>query len=225
MKTLILLVLSVTFLNSCASENQQKALDEVAKTYNATTGFSKGFHNDVTYFKISVGNSDILDSLEVISTASNIALMVYDNFSEEEKKDYSHIEVEISKKNNPKNVVIRNYEVSTLAAPNKQSKIFDNFSNAVKSGDYQLMASLIDPQYRNADDADYIKKYLQKFIDENGKITEFKRTGYGLRVFENKTTNYEFTGFFIFENNKRLHYNLQTYDDVNSQYIYGFNID
>lgn len=225
MKTLILLLLSATLLSSCASENQQKALDEVAKTYNATTGFTKGFNNDITYFRITVADSDVINDAEVVSAASNIALIVYDHFTEEEKKDYTHIEVEISKKSNPDDKMTRNYEVSTLVAPTKQAKIFDNFSNAVKSGDFQLMASLIDPQYRKADDAETIKSYIQKFIDENGKITEFRRTGYGLRVFDNNTTNYEFTGFFVFENNKHLSYNLQTYDDINSQYIYGFHID
>lgn len=225
MKTLILLLLSVTLLSSCASENQQKALDEVAKTYNATTGFTKGFSNDITYFRITVADSDIIDDAQVVSAASNIALMVYDNFTEEERKDYTHIEVEISKKSNPNDKITRNYEVSTLVAPNKQAKIFDNFSNAVKSGDFQLMASLIDPQYRKAEDAETIKTYIQKFIDDNGKIIEFRRTGYGLRVFDNNTTNYEFTGIFVFENNKHLNYNVQTYDDVNSQYIYGFHID
>lgn len=229
MKKSLSFLLFSFLLMSCASENQQKALAKVAEVYGAKTGFSKGFSTSVgqekiTYFRIKVSDSDIIENLIPENVASNIAIMVYDDLAEDEKKDYTHIEVEITKKDTTQKKVLRNFKVEELKNPAKQVAIFETLSNAVKNNDFQLMANLIEPQYRQPQTAEKMATYFKNFISQNGKIDSYKRTQFGLRTVDG-IGYYVYSGFFIFKNGKHLNYNIETHSDTNNQYVTNLHVD
>ncbi len=230
MKKTLLIFTVALLLVSCASKNQKAVLDEVARVYNAKTGFSKGFNKtagkaSITYFKIKLSESDIIESMETNHAAANIAVMLYNNFTDEERKEYTHIEVAITRKDSSdKTTKGRIFTIAELKAPGQQAKLFDSFAVAVVNQNYNLAANLIDSQYRKPTTTEEMKSYLSKKIEKQGKIKEFKRTGFALRtVDENK--HFVFSGFFIFEDNKELPCYVETYNDPELKYLYNFHID
>lgn len=226
----VLSILCFSFLlMSCASENQQKALAKVADVYNAKTGFSKGFSTSVgqekiTYFRIKVSDSDIIENLILENVASNVAIMVYNDLTEEEKKDYTNIEVEITKKDTTQEKVLRNFKLEELANPAKQVTVFETLSNAVMNNDFELMANLIEPQYRQPQTAEKMSAYFKNFSSQNGKIESYKRTQFALRNIDG-VSYYVYSGFFLFENGKHLNYNLETHSDINNKYVTNIHVD
>lgn len=229
MKNLIYVLAVSLLILSCVSENQQKALDEIALVYDAKTSYSKGVSKSVgdktvSYFRVLVSESDIIDSMRPEIAAGNIALMVYANFNDEEKKKITHVEVDIIPKSDPKNNVMRSFLVEELEVPYLQSRIFDNFSKVIINNDFVAMAAMIDPQYRHPEDADNISAYIHQHIAVNGPIKEYRRLGYGLQIFEDKTQNFQYNGHFVFENDEKLNYAVETYDKANNDYIYRFEI-
>ena len=230
MKKILYSIISVLLLGSCASKNQKEALDEVARVYSAKTDFSKGFNKNagqpaVNYFKIKVSGSPIIDSMEANKAAANIALMLYDKFTEAERKDYTYIEVEIVKNDPAQKGANRIFPIGDLAAPDQQVGLFKSFSNDILNQDYNAAASLIDSPYRKPASAGQIKDYITKFVKKEGKINTYKRTGFTLGTTDDGKRYYIFSGFFIFENNKHLNYYVETYDDVHNRYLFDFHID
>tara|TARA_R110002074_G_scaffold209113_5_gene378052 strand:- start:1763 stop:2056 length:294 start_codon:yes stop_codon:yes gene_type:complete len=93
---LIKLFFIAILMVGCASETQQKGLDEVAEIYDAKVSYSKGFSSSlgkktVKRFNVKLSDSKSLDSLPIAESSANIALTVFKNFDDDEKNSYTHI--------------------------------------------------------------------------------------------------------------------------------------
>ncbi len=227
MKQFIYLCILSFFIAGCATENQQKALDEVANNYEAKTGFVKGFSNKageqkIVYFRINVSESEVLEKLNAEHAASNIAVIVVKNLTPEELKKYTHIEVEIKKSGD---TYTRHYEIGTLNVPAAQFQLFESFSNNMIQGNYKEATALVDPRYQKDTDSETIEKYMTPFIDENGSIVKFISTEFNYRIYDEIDTTYLYKGKFVFPNGKTLAYQVETYENNSQQHIFSFNID
>ena len=229
MKKIIITVFIALVFIGCATENQQKALDEIAKNYQAKTGFVKGFSNNIgessrVFFKINVSESDIIQTLNPEHAASNIALIAVKNIPQDELKKYTHIEVEIKQKQSG-DIITRIFEIGEIMAPSVQSQIAEKFSNYLIQSEYKLLTDMIDPQYKKPEDQENIKNYIDQFIQENGAIESFYSTEFKYTIYEDNFKVNTFKGRFVFANGKTLGYQVQTYEDTANSYIYSFNID
>lgn len=220
-------ILSI-LLAGCATENQQKALDEIAKNYEAKTGFVKGFSNKagestIVYFRINISDSEVIENLNPEHTASNIAIIAVKNMTPEDLKKYTHIEVEI--KNRAGDIITRNFEIGTLLMPVAQFNLFERFSNSMLQSNFTEATALVDSQYQNETDSETIEAYMSPFIEENGNIVKYISTEFNYRIYEESDRTFLYKGKFVFPNGKTLGYQVETYENPSQPYIYSFKID
>ncbi len=206
MKTNLTLILLSLFLHSCASDNEKKALDEVAKIYNATTSYSKNYSSSVgsksiKEFNINVSNSSILDTLPKAPAASNIAMVTYNNWNDDEKKDYTSVNVAlISKK---KDTTKFKYDVSVLRDAAPKTKVFNEFSNSIVAKKYKALDKYKDDKFIPQSLAEFVQKNISKREKAYGVLEDFKPT---LILEGNKKNIIQPVGVLIFKNGKRVRF-------------------
>ncbi len=206
MKTYIIVMLLSLFLLSCASDNEKKALDEVAKIYNATTSYSKNFrssagHKTIKEFNINVSNSSLLDTLPKGPAASNIAIVTYNNWNDDEKKDYTAINVAlISEK---KDTTKFKYDVSVLREVAPKAKVFNEFSKDIIAKKYKALDKYKDNKFIPQSLTDFMQKNIATREKTYGALVDFKPT----LILEGKKKNIiQPVGVLIFKNGKRVRF-------------------
>ncbi len=230
MKALLNLSFCSMFIFGCASETQQKSLEKISEVYETKTSYSKGVVKNagnptISYFKVTVTSSPVIEKLVPEVASTNIALMVFEDLTDKEKQKLTHIDVEIVSSDGSSEKNLRRYSLLELENPKIQSEIFSQFSQKLIAQEYEEMIQLIDPQFQREDDASVIKNHIDKLIAKNGKITGFRRTGLGMRILENNEKRYEFIGLLVFENGVTGNYLVQTYLEASNKTIYRFHIN
>ncbi len=222
----IIIIVSISFLISCVSESQQNGLDNIAKHYNATTAFSKGFYTKknktINYFTITVSNSKMIDTLRADVTLSNIAMMLLDSFTDEEQEKYDFIKVTyISKAGDTLNY---KYPPKILKQGLDQVTIFTDFSDKVVIGNYIDAALMLDPKFQKKNTAVQFKNYMNMLTKKHGKITGYKRLGFGA-LSEKGMDLFQFDGFLTFADSYKRPYVITLTKDVKNNYVMGYNFD
>lgn len=211
---------------SCASDTQQKGLDSIAKHYNATTSFSKGFNtknNKTTrYFQIIISNSKMLDSLRADVTLSHVALMLLGNFTEEEKENYDLIKVAYINKS--QDTIKYRYPIQVLKQGLDQVALFTEFSDKVVAGKYTDAVSMLDPKLLDKNTALQFKNYMKNLIAKHGKIIGYKRLGFGA-LSENGVDLFQFNGYLSFADYYKKPYIITMTKDVTNDYVMGYNFN
>jgi len=216
MKTNLILILISLFLLSCASENEKKALDEIANIYSATTSYSKNFnasagHKTIKEFNVNISNSSILDTLPKAPAASNIAMVTYNNFNKKEKENYTAINVAlISKK---KDTTKFQYNISVLKSAAPKATVFNEFSQNIVDKKY----SVLDKYKDDTSIPQSISGFMQKNIEQRekayGTLERFKPT----LIMEGKSGNtLQLVGVLVFKNGKTIRY-YAVFDKANGK--------
>lgn len=224
------LLAAILVFTGCASENQKTALRKVADIYGTKTTHAKGVHTSNNgpaskYFKITLGYSDLVNSLSTGEVTANIALTVYENLSEKEKENLTQIQVELAVKDSTGKNVFRVFQLSDLAPPARQAWIFDAFSDACVSGDYEALIQLVKPSSRNEEVALIASDYFRNAIEKNGKVTGYKRTGLYLFILDSGERRFVYKGLLIFENGKEVEYTVQTFENPDTPYLSDYHLN
>lgn len=225
MKT-ILIIISISFLASCASDTQQKGLDNIAKHYDATTAFSKGFNtknNKTTrYFQIIISNSKMLDSLRPDVTLSHIAMMLLSDLTEEEQDNYNFIKVAYI--NNSQDTIKYRYPIQVLKQGIDQVALFTEFSDKVVAEKYTDAVSMLDPLLLEKNTAIQFENYIKNLTAKHGKVIGYKRLGFGA-LSENGVDLFQFNGYLSFADYYKKPYIITMTKDVANDYIMGYNFN
>lgn len=213
---------------SCASENQQKGLDLIAKHYHTETSFSKGFETNAgkssSRFNIKVSNSPMLDTLRQDITASNIALMLYESFTEDERDDYDFINVELMQ-DSLQDPVKALYDIKELSSALDQVAIFTNFSENLLQKNYNSIAQNIADRYQNPKLAGNLEVFMNGLHKAHGNLIEYKRIGFGIYTKPNNEKLFHYSGHLKFVDGYIRPYMLTTSMKVNNDYIEGYKLD
>jgi len=213
---------------SCASKTEKKALDVIADHYGAKTSYSKGFNKNageatVKSFSIKVSDSKMIDSLDANIVCANIALMLYENFTPEEKGEYTQIQVDLTQTG--KEEANRVFEPSLLDIGVEKSQMFQAFSDNIKNGDYDAVVEMVDPKYMVENLALRLKKYVDQLKDEHGEIVGYKRLGFGEMIYQDgKSPNYDFSGQFEFEDGYRRSYFVLVPETKGDDLVQGYSM-
>ncbi|GHC49598.1 hypothetical protein [Ulvibacter litoralis] len=201
MKLFIPFLLALLVL-SCASETEQKSLNQIAEIYKAKTAYSKGFNSNVgektiRNFKITASESKLLDSLRPELSSSNIALLVYEGFTSEEKETYDEIKVDIL--NLKKDTASFVFQLPVLEKLSKKSTAFKQFSENILLRKYNLLDSI-----KNA--ADFktpISKSIEDLMQKNEAVFGELITYCPISLAETEdeiSGIYQYRGLFIYKN-------------------------
>ncbi|KQC30881.1 hypothetical protein [Flagellimonas eckloniae] len=227
MKTHITLILTLAMI-SCASENQQKGLDLIAKHYHTETSFSKGFKTNAgkttSRFNIKVSNSPMLDTLRQDITASNIALMLYESFTEDEKDDYDFINVELQKDSLEESHKAL-YDIQQLSRALDQAAIFTNFSENLLQKNYNGIVQNIADRYQNPKLAGNLEAFMNGLYKAHGNLIEYKRIGFGIYTKPNNEKLFHYSGHLKFADGYIRPFILTTSMNVSNDYIEGYKLD
>ncbi|MAP55456.1 hypothetical protein [Altibacter sp.] len=142
---LLTIILLALIKVSCASETEKKSLNSVEEIYGATTAYSKKSSFDVAQgtkkeFNIVVSNSKMIDTLPPTVTSGNIALLVFEGLSEEEKKAYNGISVDLI--NSKQDSASYFYPSELLESLVTKSGNFKRFSESIVNGNFGKLDAL-----------------------------------------------------------------------------------
>ncbi len=204
----LLLLSNLVLLFACASETEQKSLDRIAEIYNAKTSYSKGFNSSagtetIRNFTAKVSESELIDSLNPNVTSSNIALLVYQGFEENEKDKYNNIFVELINKKG--DTVSYTYPIPVLAKVHEKSEIFTNFSESVLNGDMAIIDEIRNTQSIPEPIGAKLQSALTSYKNSYGSIISYEPFGVAEISIQNETA-YQFQSYLIFSSGKKMPY-------------------
>ncbi len=226
MKLFFKIALISLILTSCASENEQKGLDEIARIYNAKVSFSKGFNSSVgkktiKRFNIKVSESKMLDTLPFAETSSNITLTAYNNFNEDEKNNYTDLYVEFINSNN--DTLKYNYPVVLLELLSKKQKAFTVFSEGIKNKSFEQIEEIKNKEEMPNNISDYLKNYTKVLNETYRNIIDYKPTAIATIKMKNRTM-VQYVGYFVFSSGKYLKYAINIDMAEGKDEMVGFKI-
>tara|TARA_Y100001933_G_scaffold264414_1_gene329923 strand:+ start:11515 stop:12180 length:666 start_codon:yes stop_codon:yes gene_type:complete len=221
-------MLSMLFF-SCASENQQKGLGLVSDLYGAKTSYTKGFKinngKKATIFTVKVGQSKALDTLPWPTASSNIALMIYENFSDEERENFTNIAVEKDEKEEDRRET-QYFELGRLADAMEQANVFKKFSDYLMKENYEAIVDDVDSRYKNAQTLPNLKAYMNGLIAKHGKITGYNRMEYGILTPNSGGDKlFKYLGYLKFSDQSIWPYSVTASMDLSNKDILGYRLD
>jgi hypothetical protein len=207
MRTLLILLLAI-LLTACASETEQKSLDKIAEIYDATTSYSKGFSSSVGQetirkFTAKVSESKLIDSLNPNVTSSNIALLVFDGFNEDEKSKYKSIDVQLINKNG--DTMNYSYPSDILNKLHAKSKVFYQFSNGLLENDALKIDELRNEKQIPQPVGTRILANLSNYSNSYGSLVAYQPFGIA-EASDDLGGVYQFQANLVFSSGKRIPY-------------------
>ncbi len=202
MKNTITVCLVALLFAACASDSEKKSLDKIAEIYNAKTSYTKSFNSSVgtetmKSFNVKVSESVMIDSLAATVTTANIAMLVYEGLTSEEKDNYTIIDVELVNAKN--DTVAYNYPLDVLKEISDKSTYFKTFSESVMNKSY----SKID-EIKNAQDipdplGETIAKKMAYLEQEYGALQGYKPFGVAEQKNAAGQTAFQYQGILMFK--------------------------
>ncbi|UZR94924.1 hypothetical protein [Chondrinema litorale] len=224
MKRILLLIAMVGALFSCVSENEQKGLDKIANHYNVKTSYTKGFKTNAgeknTIFTIKVGDSEMIDTMQHALVSSNIALMLYESFTPEERSEYSYLEVKFDKDSAKEDGSF--YEPALLADGLDQAVIFSNFSDNLLTKNYEAIVNNLKPEYKSPQLANNLSNFMANLSNQHGEVIDYKRVGFGI---SNGGSLFHYSGHLKFRDGFVKSYFLTASKQPSEDYIMGYNLE
>ena len=140
----IITILAGLLLVSCASETEKKVLDEIAEVYKGDVSYSKSFVSNNsekrTTFNVFVSNSTLIDSLPPTVARCNSAVLVYDALTEDERKNYTDIEVFLI--NTKNDTLSYSFGMDILKPIHKKAAVFREFSERIVNKNFDELDTL-----------------------------------------------------------------------------------
>lgn len=209
MKTLIKLLIVLLFVG-CASETEQKGLDQIADLYDAKTSYSKGFSSAVgtetiRQFDVKVSESKLIDSLPPTVTTANIAMLVYESLTEDEKSKYDQIYVQLV--NLKLDTASYTYPTQVLDNLSEKAKVYKRFSESLVSGDYEIVDEIKDHKLMPTALSDGLKANMLAREKALGSLIAYEPFGIAEMTIEDEKI-YQYQGFFVFRNGAKVPYTV-----------------
>ena len=229
MKNYLITLLSVIVLISCASENEQKVLDQIATIYHAKVAYSKGFHTNknrkaITNFTIKVSDCKMLDTMKFGQASANMARIAYHNFTEKEKKKYDEINVQFIK---DKDTSFFSFDKNLLNLIDKKANTAIAFSESFVKHRFLKLDNLIDKKYIKATNFGLkMKKYIASLEKNMGKITDYQIYKIGKTSDENaKISMIRYVGEFQFSSGKKTTYFVNINSKEGNNKVVGYKLN
>jgi len=226
MKSHIIIALLLLIFVGCVSENEQKGLDSIANLYDAQTSFSKSFNNSVGVkarktFNVKVSGSKRIDTLEPTVTTANIAMLMYESFTQKEKGNYTHIDVELI--NSKNDTASYYYPVEVLNKISAKSKSYHDFSQGLVDHDFEKVDNLKDVNEIPNPIAKGLENKISAMEERLGKLKGYESFGVA-EATDEKGTIFQFQGYLIFSNEVRKPYFTVTDATEGKDKLIGFRI-
>ena len=229
MKNYLITLLSVILLISCASENEQKGLDQIATVYHAKVAFSKGFHTNtnhraITNFTIKVSDCKMMDTMKFSQASANMARITYHNFTAKEKKKYDEINVQLIKE---KDSAYFSFDRNIISLIDKKASTAIAFLESFVKHDFSKLDKLIDKNYiRTTTFGSDMKKYITNIEKTKGRINKYQIYTIGETQDKNaKISMIRYKGEFQFSKGKKATFfvNINVAEGKNK--IVGYNLN
>lgn len=220
----LLPLLSLLLLISCVSEGEQASLDNVANFYHTKASYSKGMRTAEgkvqKNFGVKVDAAPMIDSLNWDLVSSNIALMVYEGMSADERASYDEIAIEKNEEDAEKTF----FKTASLASGLEQSELFTRFSKDVLAHDFDKIVQDLDPAYQSAELAGNLGRFFDKITAVHGAPKDFMRTGFGVMTTDDGEQLFHYSGFLAFEDGHNQPYFVTTDMDESVDYYAGLSL-
>lgn len=221
-------LICLLFIYACGDDSnssEEKIKKEISNIYLAEATFKDVFDGTIGDIKnidvknVYISESTILDTSDINITRNNIAAIIHENLSDEEKELYNYIGVDISR-NNKENDPFT-FSISSTEKMNNAKKVAYQFAEAISNTSYQELESIIDPRLNPKKTAKEIQAYFSKITTSTGKIINQYYYGAGEGKFEEKTY-YSFLGMFIYGNGMTQKFYVNVFEG--SAVIEAYNI-
>lgn len=204
----ILFIITIGLCMACASETEQKSLDKVAEIYDATTSYSKGFNSSmgqetVRKFTAKVSGSKLIDSLNPNVTSGNIALIVFDGFTEDEKTKYQTVDVELV--NSKGDTLDYSYAVDILSKLHKKSEVFHTFSSSLIERKASQIDAIRNQEHIPPPIGDQLVARMSEYSDDFGTLIAYEPFGIA-EVSDAEGAAYQFQSYLVFSSGKKIPY-------------------
>lgn len=229
MKNLLsILLLSAILLSSCNSSTSEddsfkkglnRELHRLYKTeasykdvYDATLG--KIEHMDVR--NVYVNKSTILDTLNLNLSKTNIASVVYETLSPEEKEGFGYIGISIAQTD--KGLDPTTYPLPALKSLDHSKQIAHKFGEAIKNKSFDEIVPII---FKEEGISNSFEEYFNDTTEKFGDIVSYYYYGIGEAEYESKKYH-SFLGKFIYSKGVSQTFFVNIFQDGDSITAYNF---
>ncbi len=208
-----------------STPSEEKTRKDIHRIYLAETTFKDVFDGTIGDIKnidvknVYVSESAILDTLDINITRNNIAAIVHENLTDEEKELYSYIGVDISRNTKEKDPFT--FSIGSTEKMNNAKKVAYQFAEIISNASYQDLESLLDPGFDPKKNTKEIKEYFSEITASTGKVINQYYYGAGEGKFENKTY-YSFLGTLVYGNGMTQEFYVNVFEG--STFIEAYNI-
>lgn len=218
----------ILFICACGSDSnpsEEKIKKEISSIYLAETTFKDVFDGTIGDVKnidvknVYVSESPILDTLDINISRNNIAVIIHENLSDEEKELYSYIGVDISRKNKEKDPFT--FSINSTEKMNNAKKVAYQFAETISNASYQDLESILDPGFNPKKNTKEIQEYFSEITASTGKVINHYYYGAGEGKFETNTY-YSFLGTFVYGNGMTQNFYVNVFEG--STFIEAYNI-
>lgn len=226
MKTTLSLFIAALLLISCASDTEQKGLDRIADIYDAKATYTKGFNSSVgeetvRRFTVKVSESRMIDSLNPNVTSANIAVIIFQGMSEEERDQYNNIDVEmVNKDNDTASYTYPNDVLKKLVA---KAANFERFSKAMVDGDGGTIDLIRNTEFISEPIGNKVINALGKHKEAHGILMDYAPFGVA-EISDESGAAYQFQSNLIFNDGFKLPYIVVIDTRPGNNKVAGFRI-
>ena len=220
----LLLLCSIALCVACASETEQKSLDRIAEIYDGKASYSKGFSSSagsetIRTFTAKISDSHLIDSLNPNVTSSNIASLVFEGFTDDEREKYTQVNVEmVNKKGDTADYT---YPMEILGNVYEKSKVFNSFSNGLLKRDASALDNIRNTAQIPEEIGDGVVKTLGNYTKKYGTLISYDPFGIA-EMTDEQGAAYQFQAYLVFSSGKKLPYIVVVNTAPGSDKVDGF---
>lgn len=224
-------IVSLCACGTDSNPSEEKATKEIHRIYLAETTFKDVFDGtigeveNIDVKNVYVSQSGILDTLNINVSRNNIAAIVHEHLTDQEKELYSYIGVDISRKNKEKDPFT--FSIDSAEKMNNAKKTAYLFAEKISNASYQDLESILDPGLNPSKTTKEIQDYFSEITASTGKIINHYYYGAGEGTFETKTY-YSFLGTFVYGNGMTQNFFVNVFEGstfIEAYQVSPLNID
>ncbi len=183
-KTLkIVLVCAGLWMTACASDTENKAINEIRERYNCQIAYSKTFaatsSGSGRSFDVTLAASPYMDSLIAEEPASFSAFTIYNNLTPEERQKYSSVRVAVVQTQaNAKKTSSYEFDLPKLALIVSKYHHVEQAIGDLKKRRYDTMFNQLNPAVGATVDKPKVTRFLDSLLTSHGDIHGYRFRGF-----------------------------------------------
>jgi len=218
-------LITIGFLSmiSCNSSEpnptEEKINKEINAIYMSQTTFEDIFDGtldgikDVDVKNVYVSQSAILDTIDYTIARNNIAAIVYENLTPEERKLYEYIGIDITRTN--KENAPFSFPTVNMEKQSTSKALADRFANAIQNESYEDLKGITEEGSSKR-----IKEYITEITTSAGKMINYSIYGMGEGEHDAKTI-YSYYGQFVYANTMTQNFYVTLYEGEDSIAVFS----